>query len=165
MLTPQAIACQLQVSEYRNYAAHGGVQAPSPIRVGRIRIASRCGVGRRGDRYQYVPYAPPRGSGRLRERKGHAAGGSSPAHPTAPNCPRHAPRVRSAWPAPRWCLLPVPFPLDPFKRRVERKLHGGGKASGESTCRSGVSVTQEALRQRSPSESASFPVTSDCSPH
>ena len=44
MLSLQAVACQLQVSEYRNCAAHGGVQAPpaNERRTQLNRYAMRC---------------------------------------------------------------------------------------------------------------------------
>ena len=64
------------------------------IALGCSGIASRCGCRQTGDEYPDIPGVSPRVSGRLRERKGHAAGGTFPCPISPPRMPASCP-VRS----------------------------------------------------------------------
>ena len=62
-------------SEYRGPLLTVVSRLPRLRTLGVAESLRDAGVGRRGDEYPDIPGVSPRVSGRLRERKGHAAGG------------------------------------------------------------------------------------------
>ena len=94
VLPLRAIACQLSPRGTEGRCSRWCPDGLEYSSLGVDESLRDTSVGRRGDESQDSPDASPRGSGRLRDRKGHAAGGRPPLMTTSAHMPASCP-VRS----------------------------------------------------------------------